>query len=59
MEEMDLDKDGRVSYAEFVIKWRISWHGWEEVFDSRQALGPCIILNKLDLWVLMEIYNIY
>jgi Ca2+-binding EF-hand superfamily protein len=24
MEEMHLDKDGRVSYAEFVIKWRIS-----------------------------------
>merc|ERR1712106_416015 len=24
MEEMDLDKDGGVSYAEFVVKWRIS-----------------------------------
>ena len=26
MAEMDLDKDGRVSFAEFVIRWRISWH---------------------------------
>ena len=24
MAEMDLDKDGKVSYAEFVIKWRVS-----------------------------------
>jgi len=24
MEEMDLDKDGKVSYAEFLLKWRIS-----------------------------------
>ena len=24
MEEMDLDKDGRVSYAEFVLRWRVS-----------------------------------
>ena len=24
MAEMDLDKDGRVSFAEFVIRWRIS-----------------------------------
>jgi len=24
MDEMDLDKDGRVSYAEFVLRWRVS-----------------------------------
>jgi len=24
MDEMDLDKDGKVSYAEFVLRWRIS-----------------------------------
>ena len=24
MDEMDLDKDGKVSYAEFVLRWRVS-----------------------------------
>jgi len=24
MDEMDLDRDGKVSYAEFVLRWRVN-----------------------------------
>ena len=25
LKDMDLDGDGRVSYAEFMVKWKITW----------------------------------
>ena len=25
LKEMDLDGDGKVSYAEFMVKWRVTW----------------------------------
>ena len=25
LKEMDLDGDGRVSFAEFMVKWKVTW----------------------------------
>ena len=31
LKEMDLDGDGRVSFAEFMVKWKVTWLWINEV----------------------------